>query len=195
MSRNVFRFDNLVGVLFNEEGKTKLKKHEGTGFTWSIITFFIVILMSLSMDTQMFTNFDIERLLLSFSLVNYVFVPAIVSFVVGCTVENRIRYHIIKKYGKVIEYSVEMRIEDGGIYVTYLNDNLEVFFRREDLFITIMDEPKYIRKYLKLVDKSFVELTFEDYEIKIPFSKTGDFYGVVLDSYPEHSPDGEDDED
>ena len=191
----MFRFDNLVGVLFNEEGKAKLKKYETIGFNFGFITFFLIDFLLVLLTTKCFTSFDVEYFLSQFSISNYIFVPGILAFIVGCTIENRIRYRIIKKYGKVIDYSVEMRIEDEGIYVTYLNDNLEIFFRREDLYITITDEPKSIRKYLKLKDKSFVELGMDDYEIKIPMRLGDEFYGTVLDRYPEHSPDGEDDED
>ena len=193
----MFKFDNLVGVLLNEEGKAKRKKYENVGLRASSIALFIVLLLSLSMSTEMFTNFNILQLLdISwFSITSYVVVPFIVSFTVGCYFDNRSRYFLIKKYGKVIEYSVEMRIEDEGIYVTYLNDNLEIFFRREDLYIGITDEPKSVRKYLNLKDKSFIELCMDDYEIKIPMRLGAEFYGTVLDRYPEHSPDGEDDED
>ena len=191
----MFRFDNLVGVLFNEEGKAKLKKYETIGLNFGFITFFLIDFLLVLMTTNCFTSFNLEYFLSQLSISNYIFGPGIIAFIVGSNIGNRIRYRIIKKYGKVIEYSVEMRIEDEGIYVTYLNDNLEIFFRREDLYITITDEPKSIRKYLKLKDKSFVELGMDDYEIKIPMRLGAEFYGTVLDRYPEHSPDGEDDED
>lgn len=193
----MFRFDNLVGVLFNEEGKAKLKKYKNAGLTFGSITLFIMLLLAVSMSTEMFTNFDFSHFISSLSISSYVVVPFIVASIVGCYSEDRIRYNLIKKYGKVIEYSVEMRIEDGGIYVTYLNDNLEIFFRREDLYIDTMSEPKIIRKYLNLKEKRFIELSIEGYEIKIPLSLGAEFYDTVLNRYPEHDPcyDEDDDED